>query len=246
MARLRRDWTQAQLADRARISAATVSRIESGEAWRFRLSVVQRAAAAMGIRIELSAVGRGGELDRLADEEHAAIVNRLAATLSAVGWATVAEASFSVYGERGRVDLLAFHPATRTTLVVEVKTELTDLQQLLGSLDAKRRLAPRLASDRGWRTDRVAVLLAVADTDRNRRVVHSHATLFASFERHGGRIRAWFHHPRRPAAALLLYLRPTDVERSAWLATRRRVRRRPARAMGRSSDQLAIRARYPP
>lgn len=225
MARLRRNWTQAEVARRARISVATVSRIEGGEVARFRLATTQRHGDALGVRIELTATGRGGEVAHLADEEHAAIVEWLAAILVADGWQVAPEVSFSVYGERGRVDLLASRPADGVLLVVEVKTELVDLQELFGSLHVKERHAPALAARHGWAVNRVATLLAVADTDRNRLLVRRHATLFARFERHAGRVLAWTHRPRRSTANLLLYVAPGHAQRDAWLATRRRVRR---------------------
>ena len=54
-------------------------------------------------------------------------------------WIARPEVSFSIYGERGVIDLLAWHAATRSLLVVELKTELIDLQDLVSVLDRKRR-----------------------------------------------------------------------------------------------------------
>jgi transcriptional regulator with XRE-family HTH domain len=224
MIRLRADWTQSELADRAGISTSVVSRIENGHAARYRLATIQRHGDALGMRIEISAIGRGGDAARLGDEEHAAIVEWLATTLTDEGWLVVPEASFSVYGERGRIDLLAFHPPSGTLLVVEVKTELADLQELLGSLDVKSRHATAIAVERGWQPERIATLLAVADTSANREVVRRHATLFGRFERHAGRIAAWIHRPRATTNDLLLYVPAEHARRGAWLATRRRVR----------------------
>ena len=65
-----------------------------------------------------------------------------AALLEAEGWLTAAEVTYSGYGERGSIDLLAFHPATRTLLVVEVKTEIASVEETLRRHDAKVRLAP--------------------------------------------------------------------------------------------------------
>ena len=59
-------------------------------------------------------------------------------------------APFSVYGERGVIDMLIWHPARRALLVVELKTEIVDVNELLGTLDRKRRLAKRIARERGW------------------------------------------------------------------------------------------------
>ena len=246
MTRFRRGWTQKQLSARAAISETAVSRIEGGQAGRYRLRVVQRHGDVLGLRVEVQVTGRGGETDRLLDDEHAAIIEYIASVLAAEGWQVGVEPSFNVYGERGRMDLLAFHPATGTLLVVEVKTEITDLQALFGSLSTKERLAPSLASARGWEVQRVATLIAVADVDRNRRIIRAHGTLFRGFERHGARVRAWMHRPREGARSLLLYVGAASVDRTRWIATKRRVRqsaRRPARAN--SASVQVIRATDP-
>ena len=93
-----------------------------------------------------------------------------------------AEGSFSEWGERGRVDLLAFDPSTGTFVIVEVKTQLLDLQDLFGSLNVKERLAATVAERRRWKLRRQTVLLAVADTSANREIV-AHPALFADFVR---------------------------------------------------------------
>ena len=224
MIRLRSNLTQGEVSARAGLSTSVISRIENGQAGRYRLATIQRHGDALGIRIEISAMGRGGEIARLDDEEHAAIVEWLARTLTGAGWLVDPEVSFSVYGERGRIDLLAFHPPSGTLLIVEVKTELVDLQDLFGALDVKARHASATAAARGWRTTRTSTLVAVADTSANRELVRAHGTLFGRFERNAARIEAWFRRPRAAATSLLLYVAPEHGRRDAWLATRRRVR----------------------
>lgn len=70
--------------------------------------------------------------------------------ISLPGWTVVPEVSFAIYAERGVIDLLAWHAPTETLLVIEVKTEIVDLQDVLGVLDRKTRLASRFARERGW------------------------------------------------------------------------------------------------
>lgn len=229
MSRFRRGWTQTELARRAGISPTVVSRIEGGQASRYRLAVVQRHGDALGLRVELGVVGRGGETVRLLDEEHAAIVEYVARLLRDAGWMVDAEASFNHFGDRGRIDLLAFHPDSGTLLIVEVKSEVTNLQDLFGSLDVRERIAPQLAASRGWQVRHVTTLLAVADVERNRRTVRAHPTLFERFERHGMRVRAWLRRPRPNTSSLLLYVAASAAERTSWVATKQRVRRGPAR-----------------
>ena len=69
------------------------------------------------------------------------------------------EVSFSVGGERGSVDVLAWHPGAGIALVVEVKSVVPDLQATLHGLDRKARIGPTLARDRGWPVRTLARLL---------------------------------------------------------------------------------------
>ena len=48
-------------------------------------------------------------------------------------WVVRPEVSFSIYGERGVIDVLAWHPARRAILVIELKTELVDINELMGT-----------------------------------------------------------------------------------------------------------------
>ena len=109
---------------------------------------------------------RGGELGRLMDAGHAATAAALCRQLRGAGWSVEVEVSFNHYGDRGSIDLLAYHPATRTLLVVEVKTEIASAEEMLRRLDVKARVAPLLAPERfGERPARVVRLLAVTGLD---------------------------------------------------------------------------------
>lgn len=216
MLRLRRDWRQSDVAEQAGISASAVGRHESGAIGSLRL--LEKHAAVFGLRVDVRVVGRAGSLIRLGDEEHARIVETVAAWFRQHGFLTATEASFSEWGERGRIDLLAFDPTSGTLVIVEVKTQLLDLQDLFGSLDVKERLAATIAERRGWKVSRRITVLAVAHTAANRTVVREHPSLFADFEarrltraalRSGGRRIHW-----------------VKADAGPWLAGRQRVRRR--------------------
>ena len=110
---------------------------------------------ALGARIECRLLWNGEALDRLLDESHAALVDIVIRWLRAAGWYTAPEVPFSVRGERGSIDVLAFHPTAATLLVVEVKSVVPDLQATLVTVDRKTRLASEIARERGWRPARV-------------------------------------------------------------------------------------------
>ena len=201
--RLRRRWRQADVARLAGISPKVVSRIECGRIDGVVVGRVMRVARVLDIRLEWNAWWRGGELDRMVNAGHAAMHESVARWLRASSWTIVPEASFSIYGERGVIDLLAFEPGSRALLVVELKTQLVDVQGLLGALDRYRRLAPVLARERGWEVEAVSAWVVLRDTPTNRRRLAAHATVLRSaFPTDGRSMRGWLTRPRGRVAAL--------------------------------------------
>lgn len=210
--RQRAGMTQLTLARRAGLSRSVVSKLERGLLTGVTMGTLRTLALPLGLRAELHLRWSGGDLDRLLDSAHARLVEACVRTLRALGWTVVPEASFSIYGERGSVDVLAWHPAHRAVLVVEVKSRIVDVQQLLSVLDRKRRLAPRMAGDRGWKPRVVGVWLAVADGRTNRRHLAEHRSTFAAaFDGDGRRLQRWLRRPRQDAA-FISFLPPAPQE----------------------------------
>jgi transcriptional regulator with XRE-family HTH domain len=232
MLRLRKGWRQVDVAAKARLSPSAIGRHERG--WCGSVAALERHAAVFDMRVDVRLIGRGGDLARLADEEHAAIIESLAAWSREHGFVTEAEASFSEWGERGRIDLLAFDPRTGTLVIVEVKTLLVDLQDLFGALGVKTRLSSTIAKRRGWHPRRTVTVLAVADTSANRTSVSRHRTLFDVFEHRRLSISAL----GRDGARVLHWVRPAAASRSSWIGGRQRVRR--------NSDQSSSGGAYEP
>lgn len=229
--RVRKGWRQEDASERARISRNVSRKIERGELSTTSLGLLRKYALAFDLRLDLVVGGRGGDLARTIDEEHATIVEQLAAILTRLGWRVEPEASFNHYGDRGRIDLLAYHPATGTLLIIEVKTVLTDLQAMFGSMNVKHRVASVLAKERGWEIRQVGSLLAIASSSASRQVVRRHATLFGSFASEARVVYRWMEAPGA-GARMLLWVDPPRPRR-AWNAGRMRVRpkagsRRPA------------------
>jgi transcriptional regulator with XRE-family HTH domain len=153
--RIRRGWRQTDLAHKAGVSASLVSRLERGRLGNVPLDTIQRVLAAIDVRLDLLPRWRGGELDRLLNARHSALHEDVARWLAKRygEWVVAAEVSFSISGERGIVDMLAWHPARRAVLVIELKTDVVDVNGLLGTHDRKRRLARRIGAERGWRAE---------------------------------------------------------------------------------------------
>src|ERR1035437_7252070 len=140
--RQRLGWRQEDLARRCSVSQSTVSRIERGMVAGTGLDAIERVVVGLGGELDVRVRWRGEDLDRLLDAVHAAIGERLVELLEALGWRCVAEVTFWIRGEKGSIDLLAWHPATGRLLVVETKSVVPDLQQMLASPDRQVRLAP--------------------------------------------------------------------------------------------------------
>lgn len=116
----------------------------------------------------------------------------VARLLREAGWEVMPEATFAVGGERGSVDILAWHPATRTLLVVEVKTVVPDLQVMFVALDRKVRLAPQIARRFGWTPLAVgSVLVLPEDSTARRRIAAHRATFDSRLPDRTVRVRRW-------------------------------------------------------
>jgi hypothetical protein len=112
-------------------------------------------------------------------------------------------------------------------LVVELKTEIVDVNELMGTADRKRRLALEIGRERGWNALHVATWLIVADSKTNRRRVAAHATtLRAAYPIDGRSIAAWLHRPEQPVACLSFWTDARTAGSNGNLATIRRVRPR--------------------
>ena len=202
--RLRRGWTQGDLARRARVPRGAISRAERGHLASLNFEAVEKLARTLDAQLDVRLRWRGEELDRLLNAGHSAMHEHLAKTFAAVPeWVIAPEVSFAIWGERGVIDILAFHRPTRRLLVIELKTAIVDIQDLIGTLDCKRRLARQVARDRGWDPLGVSIWLVVADTRTNHRRVAAHRTVLGTvFREDGTRMRAWLHSPAGDVAAL--------------------------------------------
>lgn len=227
LARVRLDLRQDDVSDRAGLSRACIAKHELGRIEGATVRTLRRHAEALGLTLEITLRGPTGELVK--DEEHALLTQWVKRQLDPMGWQTEAEASYSIYGERGRIDLLGWWPDRRIVLVDEQKTDLPDVQDVLGTLDTKERLARQIARERGWDADAVAVLLVVTRTSRNVRTVQRFEALFGRFSLRGAAAVRWLRDPVG-AQHLLLFVPPEAVGRASWRNGRRRVRRMSAPA----------------
>lgn len=231
--RIRKELRQEDASRIARLSRALISRIERGLIDNIRVVDLERAATAVGATLDVRLRWHGEMLDRLLDEAHAAIVDMVVVLLRAAGWEVAVEVSFSIWGERGSIDVLAFHRSTGILLVVEVKSVVPDSQATLAGIDRKARLGRQIATERGWAVNAVARLLVIGDSSTSRRRVARLASTFdAVFPVRGAAVRRWVRNPAEPISGLLfLAYAPLGSTTNASQA-RERVRRRANPARG--------------
>lgn len=181
---------------------------------------------ALGGRIDFVVRWQGGELDRLLNSRHSQLHESLAQMFESLAdWQIAAEVSFNIRGERGVVDILAWHAATRTLLVIELKTDIVDMNEMLGTLDRKTRLAKTIARERGWFPERVAVWLVIAESSMNRRRVARHASVLRrAFPDDGRRVRGWLAAPEASFRGLSFWSNAASAGTKPGFATPRRVR----------------------
>lgn len=199
--RVRKAWRQRDLAYAAGVSQSLVSRIERGRFGSLSLARIRQLGDALDIRISLDAWWQSGDVDRLVDRGHAALVDHVVATLRADGWITRVEVTFNHFGERGSADVVAWHPQERILLIVEVKTRIGDLQATASTFERKVRILPKaLRAEAGWDPRTVARLLVVAETHANRTVVRDHAAIFDTiWPARTSETRRWL---RRPSVSV--------------------------------------------
>lgn len=121
--------------------------------------------------------------------------------LGVAGWQMRVEVSYSHFGERGSMDILAWHEASRTLLVIEIKSELTSVESTLRKPDEKERLAPMVSAERfGWRPRAMGVLLVVRESSADRaRAGRPASLLSAAVPTRSVAVKAWL---RRPEGGL--------------------------------------------
>lgn len=198
-----------------------VSRAERGRVESMTVGRLRRLLAVFDAELVLYVRWRGGDVDRLVDRGHAELGERLTRLLSELGWVIEPEVSYSVFGERGSIDLLAWHAATSRLLVIELKTELTSIEETLRRHDSKGRLGAQIARERfGWQAAATMRLLLLPDARTPRRHVEQHRALFArAYPLRGWALRRWLGDPgatierhdlRLPLTGGLLFLPSSD------------------------------------
>jgi len=224
--RIRRGWRQSDLARAAGVSEATVSRVERGHLAETPLSRVRAIAAPLEIRVELLPRSRGGDVDRVVNARHAALSEAVIAWLGRFpGWVVRPEVSYSWFGERGVVDVIAWHAERTAMLEIELKTTIVDSGELLATMDRRRRLGDKIAAPIGWEPSSVSTLLIVAESTQNRRRVAAlRSTLDAALPDRVAEVRRFLRDPDSALRGLVFFANRRPGQAIHAFATQHRVR----------------------
>jgi transcriptional regulator with XRE-family HTH domain len=226
-ARIRRGWRQEDLAARAGVSASVISRLERGYMDSMQLRTVRKVTGVLEIRVELLPRSRGAEVDRITNARHAELTEAVVDWLrSRPGWEVRPELSFSRFGERGTIDLVAWHEGRHALLECEHKTDVIDSGEILGTLDRRRRLGHEIVAELGWKPATVSSLLIIGDSDANRRRVSDLASTFdAALPDRGVAVRAYLRDPDRGIRGLIFFANRRPGQATNRFAGAHRVRR---------------------
>jgi hypothetical protein len=216
----------------------TIANVELGRIGMMQVSTLRMVLAAFGLTYESYVRGLGADEDRVLDQRHASLMGVSASWLATTGWEVRPEVSYSEFGERGSIDLLAWHSLTASLLVIEVKTELASVEATLRKLDEKVRLAPTIARRLGWHPTSISRLVILPDDRTERRRVLTHASVLdRAYPMRTRDVRAWCRSPAGQIAGLIFLAdRPFDQRRQTL---RRRVRLISAGADTRSSRRTS-------
>ena len=160
--------SQRVLAMRIGRSQAYVSLVERGRIAGFTIVEAEAIRRGLGatlvLGIEAPVLVAGS---RQRDAAHARCVAYVARRLIRDGWIVRREVQIGTPGRPGWIDVLAYNPESRVLLVIEVKTELTDLGGLERQLGWYSREARRAVRGLGWNPIEVAPVALLLSTKTN-------------------------------------------------------------------------------
>lgn len=180
-------WTQRELGARAGVSQSMVCLVERGALEDLTFSTASNVLNAMGARLVVEVDSPYlGDRERQRDPAHARLGAHVLGRLRRAGWETRREVEVGGDRSRGWIDILAFHPASRILLVIEIKSEIHDLGQIERSLGWYEREAWAAARRSGWRPEQlIGCLLLLATEANDVRLAANRASIEAGFPLRG-------------------------------------------------------------
>jgi DNA-binding XRE family transcriptional regulator len=223
------DITQADLAAAVGVSRSHLAGIET-ERVNPSLDVVARIGDALGLDLQLI-----GTPPLVIDPPTNSVVHSrcsgyVGRRFRQGGWLVVRETEIAHGRSHGWIDLLAFHPGTRTLLVVEIKTRLDDVGSVERQLAWYERSARDIAASSGWRPSSILSWLLLLQSDEVENAIRrDRDVLREGFPVRASEMRSIFH--GNPPVANLgrgVALIDPSSRRAAWLIPTRSDGRRSA------------------
>ncbi len=184
--RLRRRWTQAELARRAGIGRSIVGRAERGVG-ALDLDALERITVALGVPLVIS-IGRDPRED-VADAGHLAMQELVLRLARAAGFATQFELATRPSEPWRSSDVALSSARQRVVIDVECWNTFGDVGAASRSSSRKVSELERAAVGKWGAEARAAMVWVVRDTDRNHDLIARYPEIFAS--RFPGSSAAW-------------------------------------------------------
>lgn len=153
-ARRARGWPLRELSARAGISVGGLHAIEHGRPASLETYAAIGGALNRELRVDLIDPRRRAPAARPEDPVHASMGEAIASRLARYGHVVAIDEPYQHYQFAGRADVLAWDADARHLLHVENRTRFPNIQEAIGSFNAKRRYLPGVIAERLGRGSR--------------------------------------------------------------------------------------------
>ena len=147
-ARHARRWTLRELARRSGLAVSSLHAIEHGRPASLESYASDARALGLELRVDLLDLRKRATAVRAEDPVHAAMGEMIAARMAGHGFTVAIDEPYQHYQFAGRADVLAWDLDRRALLHVENRTRFPDVQDAIGSYNAKRRYLPAVIAER--------------------------------------------------------------------------------------------------
>jgi lambda repressor-like predicted transcriptional regulator len=211
-ARHERRWTLRELAERSGLAVSSLHAVEHGRP--AGLETYAAIARAFGLepRLDLIDPRKRAAPSRAEDPVHAAMGEVLADRLASHGFTVAIDEPYQHFQFAGRADVLAWDLVRRALLHVENRTRFPNLQDAIGSYNAKRQFLPGVIAERLGLRGGFATVTHVMAGLWSSEVIHTariRAATFAAVCPHDGQpFEMWWQgtppEPGRPTSSFIL------------------------------------------
>jgi hypothetical protein len=228
--RRRAGWSERELARRLRTNQAAIQRLEATDRPLLNVELASRAIELLGIRITVDANPLGlADRREQRDALHALCCGFVLRRLRRDGWEPRAEVEVGDGRSRGWIDVLAYRPADRALLVIEVKTAIVDLGRTLRTVGWYARSAREAAAQLGWRPRTVTpALLVLCTVESDGRLTAQRDLVRESLPGTAAALAGWIRAPDAETPPPTIAMIDPRSRRAGWLLATRSVGRRSA------------------